>query len=109
MGKELGRAWRLELVRAGPALHGRAASEPLGARTGSVRARVSDAPRRQSSPPSAGDSRRGRRRRWPEIRLRSFGCAQRLGGCIAVRAATVRRARHQRRRMTPMRLSIFDR
>ena len=107
MGKEFGRARRLELVRAGPALRCRAAGEPRAARAGSVRARVPAAPRRKSSPPSAGDSRRGRRRHWPEIRLRSFGCAQRLGGCVAVHAAVVWRACHQRRRMTPLRFSVF--
>ena len=53
---------------------------------------------------------RGRRRRWGDVRLRSFGCSRRLGGCIAVRVAAVWRARHQRRRMAPLRFSsIFCR
>ena len=57
--------------------------------------------------PRAGDIRRGCRRRWGDVGLRSFGCTQRLGGCIAVRAAAVWRSRHQSRRMTPLRFSIF--
>ena len=106
MGKEFGRA-RLELVRAGPVLRGRAAGEPGVARAGSVRARVPAASRGQSSPPSAGDSRRSRRRRWNEMRLRPSSHALRLEGCVAVRVAVVWRARRQRRRISPLWLFLF--
>ena len=58
-------------------------------------------------PPSAGDSRRGRRRRWPEMRLRACVPAPRLGGCLAMRAAVVWRACRQRRRTPPLQFTIF--
>ena len=82
-----GRA-RLKPVRAGPALRGRAAGGSRVGRAELVRAR-SGFPLGAFGSAESRRLRRGRRRRWGDLRLRSFGCARRLGGCVAVRAAAV--------------------
>ena len=95
-------------MRAGPALRDRAAGGSRVGRAELVRAHArADFPLGAFGPAESRRLRRCRRRRWGDVRLRSFGCARRLGGCITVRVAAVWRARHQRRRMAPLRFTIF--